>query len=171
MPETKNQVYRVVIKASIQDVWDALTAEGKPLPFFFGSVMHTNGIKPGNRICMRTPNGKFTGVVGEILEVDPPRRFSHTFRFTNLDDPPCKVTYELREVADGVEFTLTTDDVPAGTKTEKQMAQGGPFIVKTLKSLVETGKPHFGARVLLTIIKLTSPMTPKQCRSENWPLV
>lgn len=166
----ENQVYRVVIQAPLQDVWDALTKGGEPLPFFFGSVMHTKGLQPGNRICMRTPNGKYTGVVGDILEVDPPHRFVHTFQFTHLDDPPCKVIYELRETPEGVEFTLITEDVPAGTKTQKSMAQGGPFITETLKSLVETGKPSFGKRLILLIIRLTSPLTPKRCRSENWPL-
>ncbi|MDA7977291.1 MAG: SRPBCC domain-containing protein [Pirellulales bacterium] len=119
---------------------------------------------------MRTPNGKYTGVVGEVLDFDPPHRFSHTFQFTHLDDPPSTVIYELREIPEGTEFTLTTENVPQGTKSEKSMAQGGPFITKTLKSLVETGKPHFGARMILILIKFTGFMSPKRCRSENWPL-
>ncbi len=87
-----------------------------------------------------------------------------------LDDPPCKVTYELKEVEGGVEFTLTSSEIPAGTKTEKQMAQGGPFITSVLKSVVETGRPSFGKRMLLGIIKLTQPLSPAKCRSEHWPL-
>ncbi len=109
---------------------------------------------------MRTPNGKYTGVVGEILEVNPPYRFSHTFRFTNLNDPPCRVTYELKEVDGGTEFTLISDAVPVGTKTEKQMAQGGGFITNVLKSVVETGRPSFGYRLLLGIIRLL-PSRPR----------
>ena len=38
MPETTKQVFRITIRASIQQVWDTLTTEGEPLPFFFGSV-------------------------------------------------------------------------------------------------------------------------------------
>lgn len=168
--DPRSQMFRVVINAPIQTVWDTLTAQGKPLPFFFGSVMHTNGLQPGNRICMRSPNGKYTGVVGDLLEVDPPHKYVMTFRFTNLDDPPCKVMHELKEVDGGTEYTLTTSEIPVGTKTAKQMSQGGPFIVNTLKSLVETGKPPFSSRIILTIIKLTAWMTPKRCRSERWPL-
>lgn len=88
MTATRQIVHKVIIRASIQQVWDALTTEGQVLPHFFGSVMHTTGLKPGAQLRMRTPNGKYTGVVGEILEVNPPYRFSHTFRFTNLNDPP-----------------------------------------------------------------------------------
>ena len=168
MTQTKQLVHRVIIRATLQQVWDALTKEGEVLPFFFGSVMHTTGLKPGAQLRMRTPNGKYTGVVGEILECDPPYRFSHTFRFTNLNDPPCKVTYELKEVEGGVEFTLTSDDVPVGTKTEGQMAQGGGFITSVLKSVVETGRPSLGYRLLLTIIRIMP--SPAACKSEHWPL-
>ncbi|MBL8817986.1 MAG: SRPBCC domain-containing protein [Planctomyces sp.] len=171
MTELVQQVAKVIIKAPIQKVWDALTQEGVVLEHFFGSVMHTSGgIKPGSQLRMRTPNGKYTGVVGEILECDPPHRFSHTFRFTNFEDQPCRVTYELKEVDGGVEFTLISDRIPQGTKTEKQMAQGGPFICDVLKSVVETGRPSFGKRMILGIIRLTSPMSPAACRSEHWPM-
>ncbi len=163
------QVYRAVIAATLTDVWDALTQQGQPLPFFFGSVLHTTGLAPGAPIRMRTPNGKYTGVVGEVLEIEPPHRYSHTMKFTHLDDPVCKVTYELKEVGDGVEFTLITESVPIGTKSEKFMAMGGDFIVKTLKSMVETGKPPLKSRLILLMSKLTEPLTPKICRSENWP--
>jgi uncharacterized protein YndB with AHSA1/START domain len=170
MPETTKQLFRVTIRASIEDVWETLTKEGEPLPFFFGSVLHTTGLVPGAPIRMRTPDNKYTGVVGEVLEFDPPYRYSHTFRFTSLDDPPCKVTYELREVAGGVEMTLISEQVPVGTKTEKYMAGGGKFITQTLQSLVETGRPHFKSRMILRMIRLTQWTTPRKCLSTNWPL-
>ena len=152
MTEVTEHVSRVVIRAPIQKVWDAVTRHGEVLPHFFGSVMHTTGLQPGAQLRMRTPDDKYTGVVGEILECNPPHRFSHTFKFTNYDDPPCVVTYELKEVEGGVEFTLISSKMPIGTKTEKQMIQGGQFITAVLKSVVETGKPSFGHRILLKII-------------------
>ncbi len=161
---------RVLIRASLQEVWDVLTRQGEPLPFFFGSVLHTTGLKPGAPIRMRTPNNKYTGVVGEVLEFDPPHRYSHTFKFTNFDDPTCKVTYDLKQVDDGVELTLTSELVPVGTKTEKYMTDGGKFITNTLKSIVETGRPPLSSRMILLIIRLTQWTTPKKCRSEHWPL-
>lgn len=169
MNDVPRQVYQVMIEAPIQAVWDALTKKDEVLPFFFGSVMRTPGLKPGAPIRMRTPDNKYTGVVGEVKEFDPPHRFSHTFRFTNFDDAPCKVIYELKETPRGTEFTLITEGVPPNTKTEKQMAQGGPFITKTLKDLVERGRPSFGTRMILLIIRLTTPLTPKRCLSKNWP--
>lgn len=162
-------VYQVVINAPIDKVWDELVKTDEVLPFFFGSVCKTTGeLRVGAPVAMQTPNGKFRSVVGEVLEFSPPHRYSHTFKFTNYDDAPCTVTYELKEVAEGVEFSLITTNVPAGTKTEKGMAQGGTFIVQTFKALVETGRPSFGQRVMLGVMGLFAPFTPKQCRSENW---
>lgn len=169
MSQATKQVYRVTIDAPIETVWKTLTKENEVLPFFFGAVLNTPGLKPGAPIRMRSPDGKFTAVVGDVIEFDPPNRYSHTFRFTNYDDPPCTVIYDLKDVDGQTEFTLTTADVPTGTKTEKQMAQGGHFITKTMKSLIETGKPPMSTRMILTIIKLTAFMTPKKCLSSNWP--
>lgn len=169
MATTQRTVSKVIIRAPIQKVWDALTQSGVELPFFFGSVMHTTGLKPGAPLRMRTPDGKYTGVVGDILVCEPPYRFSHTFKFTHLDDPVCRVTYELKEVEGGTEFVLISDEVPVGTKTAKAMAQGNVFITETIKGLLETGKPPFGKRLILGIIALTRGLSPKASLSEHWP--
>ncbi len=170
MSVADKQVYRIVIEAPIEKVWSVLTQKGEVLPFFFNSVLHTTTLAPGAPIRMRTPNGKYTAVVGEVLEFEPPRRYSHTFKFTNLDDAVCTVTYELKPIEGGTEFTLITSGVPAGTKTEKNMASGSKIIVNTLKAYVETGKPTFLSRFIGLMSFLTGPLTPKACRSENWPL-
>lgn len=171
MPETApSSMFRVWIQGSIQDVWNEITRTDAPIAAFFNSRMDAPILGPGARIAMRTPDGKYTGVVGEIFEYEPPRRFGHTFRFTNFDDPPCKVLYTLEEKEGGVEFTLSIFDLPEGTKTAKQMIQGGKMIVNTLKSVLETGRPSFGIRMLYVLFKLMQPLTPKRCLSENWPV-
>lgn len=169
MSNPPKQFFQVQINAPIETVWETLTKADEVLPFFFGNVLKTPGLEPGAPIRMRSPDGKYTGVVGDVVDFEPPHLYSHTFRFTNYDDPPCKVIYKLEEHDGGTQFTLITEDVPAGTKTEKQMAQGGDFITKTLKGMLENGKPPFSSRMILTIIKMTSFMAPKACLSENWP--
>lgn len=169
MSETKN-IYKVTINAPIETVWSTLVKTDELLPFFFGSFCRTpDKLEVGAPFAMQSKNGKFSGVVGKVLEFHPPYRYSHTFKMTSFDDPPCTVTYELKETADGTEFSLITTNVPSGTKTEQQMKQGGNFIVNVLKSVVETGHPSFGYRILLGIMGLAAPFTPKQCRTKNWP--
>ncbi len=162
-------VYEVFIEAPIEKVWNELVKTDELLPFFFGSVCKTSGeLMVGAPIAMETTNGKYRSVVGTVLEFDPPNRYAHTFKFTGHDDPACTVTYELEKVEGGTRFSLVTTNVPVGTKTESGMAQGGNFIVKTLKQVVEQGRPSFGTRFLLGLIGLAQPFTPKVSRSENW---
>ena len=162
-------IYKVMINAPIDTVWAELIKTDAVLPFFFGAICRTpNDLEVGAPIAMESKSGSHRSVVGRVVAFEPPRLYAHTFKFTGYDDPPCTVTYELKEVAGGVEFSLTTTNVPAGTKTSKGMAQGGPFIVQTFKSVVETGKPAFGARMMLAMIGLTAPFAPKASKSANW---
>lgn len=170
MPDNAPTKFRVTIHGTLEQVWNEITRSDEPIAAFFDSRMDVAALKPGSKLAMRTRDGKYTGVVGEIVEYEPMRRFSHTFRFTNFDDPECVVVYDLEEVDDGVAFTLTIEDLPAGTKTAKQMVQGGAMIVKTLKATIETGRPTLGIRMLYGMFRLMAPFTPKKCRSENWPV-
>src|SRR5437868_12614241 len=157
MAEGEKAVFRVVIRGSIDDVWREITRTDEPQKCMFNMRLETDGLKPGGQIRMRSASGKTTGVVGEVLEFDPPHRYVHTFRFTQFDDPPCTVTHELKEVAGGVEYTLTHDNLPAGTKTAKQMNQGASLICKTLKAVVERGRPSLGVRLLYRLFRLLEP--------------
>ena len=169
----EKQVYRVVIKAPIETVWNMLVKTDDVLPFFFGAVCEAEDGKlaVGKRMRMVTPDRKFASVVGEVTEFSPPHRYAHTFKFTQYDDDFCTVTYDLKETSGGVEFSLTTTGVPAGTKTEKSMAQGGPFITQNLRSLAEKGRPAFSGRMVLMLGPVMALMTPSACRIENWPMV
>lgn len=172
-PAEDRQVYKVLINAPIETVWNTLVRTDEVLPFFFGAVCEAeNGqLTVGHRMRMVTPNRKFASVVGKVTEFSPPHRYAHTFKFTQWDDEYCTVTYDLRETAEGVEFSLITTGVPAGTKTAKSMADGGAFITQNLKTLVETGKPAFSGRMVMLLGPVMALMTPSACRSENWPLV
>jgi uncharacterized protein YndB with AHSA1/START domain len=170
MAEGEKAVFRVVIRGSIDDVWREITKTDEPQKCMFNMQLETDGLRPGGQIRMRSPNGKYTGVVGEVVEFQPPHRYVHTFRFTQYQDPPCTVIHELKEVSGGVEYTLTHENMPAGTKSTRQMNQGGPMICNTLKAVIERGRPSFGVRLLHVLFKVLQPLTPKTCRSENWPV-
>lgn len=174
MPETDAEpdrsYFKIQIDAPVEKVWATLTRTDTVLPFFFNGVCRTPGLAPGAPIRMVSKDGKYTSVVGDVIEFEPPHRYAHTFRFTNLDDPPCVVRYLLEEKDGGTEFTLINENVPKGTKSEKYMTQGGAFITQNLKALVETGKPTGSGRFALFMMGLFAPFTPKQSRSENWPL-
>jgi len=119
---------------------------------------------------MRSKDGKYTGVVGEVLDFQPPFVYATTFKFTNFDDLIYQVTHELNEVADGIEYQMISAEIPIGTKTEQHIKQGGTYIISTLKGVIENGKPPFSSRLILTMISLLAWTSPEICLSENWPL-
>lgn len=166
----EKQIYKVVIAAPIETVWSELVKTTSPRPFFWNSSWDGPGVRSGAPYRMLSADGKVVGVIGEILEMDPPRMMTTSFRLTSLDDPPSRVIYLLREVEGGTEFSLVTEQILAGSKSEKSMAGGAKFIVENFKAYVETGKVTPGARFLLAMLALTAPMTPKALRAENWPL-
>lgn len=168
MAETTRAVFKITISGTTEQVWREITRTDGPNQAFFNMKMDVDEFKVGGKLRMGTLSGKYTGVVGEITEWDPPRRFAHTFKFTNYDDPECRMIYELKEVGGQVEFTLIAEDIPVGTKTAKQLSSGGNMIIKTLKAVVERGRPPLGTRILYRLFGLLEPMSPKRCRSENW---
>lgn len=170
MAEPNKMVFRVVIAGSQEAIFRELTATDRPLGAIFNARMHTTGLRPGGRIQMRTVSGGHVVVQGDVVEYDPPRRFVHTHRFTSMDDPVCKVTYELKPVTGGVEVTLTVDDVPLGTRTEKEMRGGGPFMLKNLKSIIESGRPPLATRLMYAAFGALEFVLPKRTKSEFWPL-
>jgi len=172
MADQDKAVFKVIINGPINRVWQEITRTDIPQKCMFNMRIHTpgNALKLGAPMQARTKSGKYVGVIGKVLEFDPPRRYAHTFKFTRFDDPPCKVTYDLREVPQGTEFTLTISDLTAGTKTAKQMIAGSKLIVNTLKRVVETGKPSFGVRALYVLFGILEPLNPKSTRVEHWSL-
>ena len=170
MAEEKQAIFRIVIDGSPEAIFRELTRTEGLVPAVFNSRMVTTGLKPGGRMQMRTPSGDHTMVVGEVVEYDPPRRFVHTHRFTQFDDPVCRVTYELKPVTGGVEVTLTVDDVPLGTKTEREMRRGGDFILRNLKAIVETGRPPLATRLMYAAFGALEFVLPKRTRTAHWPL-
>ena len=166
----QDTVFRIVIAAPIERVWRELTKTDEAQGAVFNAWLHATALRPGGRMQMRTGSGKHVLVVGEILEFDPPRRFVHSHRFTQHDDPVCQVAYELKPVAGGVEVTLRVIGLPPDTATAKSMQQGGNMILQSLKAIAETGRPPLGTRLMYMAFALMEFVLPKRTRSENWPL-
>jgi len=168
--QTDRLVNKIVICGRIEDIWRELTKDNEPQAAVFNAWLHAQRLAPGAKLQMRTGDGKFVLVIGEVLEFNPPNRFAHTFRFTQYDDPPCTVIYELKPVAQGVEVSLIVENIPVGTRTAKEMTGGATLILNTLKAVVETGRPAFGTRVMYWLMGAMSFVLPKRCRAEAWPL-
>lgn len=170
MAEPNKAVFRVLIAARIEDIFREITRTDRPQAAVYDAMLVTARLAPGARMQLRTKSGKHTIVDGEVLECDPPRRFAHTHRFTQHDDPVCRVVYDLRPAGTHVEVTLTVEDLPVGTRTARSMMSGGPFILANLKAVAERGRPPLGTRLMYAAMGALEFMLPARTRSERWPL-
>ena len=162
------EVFETFIAGTAEDVWREVTKTDAVQRPMFNMRMDTE-LKVGAPVRMRSANGKYTGFVGEVLEVDPPRRFAFTFKFTNYDDPPSRIIYEIEPVEGGVTFRMISDRMTPDTKSTKAMTQGGQLIIKGLKSVIEHGDVPWSTRLLYAMFKVMEPFSPKRLRSENFP--
>ena len=121
MPQAVAQVSRV-IRASADEVWDALVQPEKIKQFMFGADVDSD-FRPGSPIRISGEfNGKPYQDKGEIVEARPRERlsFSHFSPAGGAPDTPENyhlVTYELSPRGEGeTEVTLTQSNLTGGVR-------------------------------------------------------
>ena len=143
MPAAPKQVYHIFIRATPEQIWDAITKPEFTAKYFYGSIVETSG-EMGTAIKHYAPDGLTLWSDDHIIESDPPHRLVHSW--TALYDPelavepPTRVTWELDEQPGGVtKVTLVHDDLDGSPKTAAHVAGGWMFILSGLKTVLETG--------------------------------
>ena len=134
------QVYQIFIKATPEQVWDAITKAEFTERYFHGVRVELAG---GRRIS-RGPGGETWGDEA-VTEIDPPRRLVHEWRSTwdpeMAEEPASRVTWEIEE-QDGVSMlTVVHDQLEGAPKTAAGVAGGWMRVLSGLKTLLETGEP------------------------------
>jgi uncharacterized protein YndB with AHSA1/START domain len=131
----------VIISASIDSVWEALTDPDLIKQYLFGTETVTDW-KVGSPIIWK---GEYQGKAyvdkGEILRIVPRKLLETTYlsSMSGLPDQPeyyKKVTYELTEESEQTKLTLTQDNNP--TEADRRQAeQNWKMVLAGLKKLVE----------------------------------
>jgi uncharacterized protein YndB with AHSA1/START domain len=147
MTEQTTQVYSVFIRATAEQIWDAITKPEFTTRYFHGSVIDST-FEEGS------PYRGFAGdrsqqyVDGEVLEADPPRVLRHTWRALydqeTAVEPYSRVSWEIEPQDGGVtRLTVVHDRLESSPKTAASVGgRGGwSFVLSGLKTLLETGKP------------------------------
>jgi uncharacterized protein YndB with AHSA1/START domain/DNA-binding transcriptional ArsR family regulator len=137
------QVYQIFIRATPEQVWDAITTPEFSAQYFYGSRVQTTA-KSGSPITHYSSDGKSLWGDDVIVESDPPRRLVHTWR--SLYDPELaaeaasRVTWELDAQPGGVtKLTVVHDELEESPKTAAHVAGGWMYILSGLKTVLETG--------------------------------
>jgi uncharacterized protein YndB with AHSA1/START domain len=148
MTEQTTQVYSVFIRATPEQVWDAITKPEFTTRYFHGTRIEST-FEPGAPYLSLAGDGDETLVDGEILESDPPRMLRHTWRALydpeTASEPFSRVTWEIEPQEGGVtKLTVVHDQLEAAPKTAEGVAGGWSYVLSGLKTLLETGEPLQG---------------------------
>ncbi|HEU4660184.1 MAG TPA: SRPBCC family protein [Pseudolabrys sp.] len=134
-------VYVTYIASTPDKIFKALTDHEATGKFWFGNAA-TSDWKVGSPIEFHR-EGKLI-LQGRILENDPPRRLSYSFK--PMHDPqfageqPSRVVFELEPQKDQVKLTVTHDDFAEDTKIFASISNGWPLVLSSLKSYIETNR-------------------------------
>lgn len=142
--ESNTKVFEIYIKASQEQIWQAITDGDFTEKYYFGTRIRSD-LKTGSDFDYMTPDGN-PMVQGKVVEADPPRRLVTTFVPTwalkdNSDFPETKVTYEIEPAGDICKLTLLHEGLPAGNELSNGIFSGWNRILSGLKTLLETGEP------------------------------
>lgn len=140
---TPRQVHQVFIRATPEQVWDAITKPEFTAKYFYGSTFETDG-KPGSAMRQYAPDGKTLWRDDHIIESDPPRRLVHSWRSLYdpelAAEPASRVTWEIEAQAGGVtKLTVIHDQLEASPRTAARVSGGWMFIISGMKTVLETG--------------------------------
>jgi uncharacterized protein YndB with AHSA1/START domain len=139
MTAQTTQVYSVFIRATPEQIWDAITKAEFTQQYFFGA-----------RIEVR--DGRRFSTIGdadwdeEVFEADPPRKLVHGWVSAHdselAAEDSSRVTWEIEPQDGGFsKLTVVHDQLEGAPKTAESVAGGWMYVLSGLKTLLETGKP------------------------------
>ena len=134
-------VYVSFIRTTPAKLWDALTNPAFVRQYWSGVNVEC-GWNKGAPWKLITPDGT-TADVGEIVEIDPPRRM--VIRWQNLSKPeleaegPTLCTIEVEPFGEAVKLTIVHRSERPESKMITAVSGGWPKVISNLKSLLETG--------------------------------
>lgn len=161
-----DQVLSIEIKAPIQRVWQEITKTGSIQRATNNTVLES-AMTTGAKLRYYSPSKKRVFVVGEIVEVAPMRRFSHTWKFTMSPDGPTLVTWELSEIPGGCRVTLTHSRWTDAAKMYKNVGKTWAEILRLLKLELETGDIDLKAKLMYGMFGALEFMLPKTTSVEH----
>ena len=105
-------------------------------------------------------------MLGEVLEIDPPKRLVHTFRFSMEKDAPTLVEWNLTEKIGVTTVTINHSRFEGETRTCKSVSTSWLKILGLYKTIIETGKVPMGTRMQNGMMMGMSFMLPKGASTE-----
>ena len=134
-------ISKLIINASTEQVWDALTNPEKVKAWQYGSELITEW-KVGNEIRFKSEwEGQIFEQWGEVLEFEPNEKLKYNLFAPrpDLEDKPenyFEMEYKLTEKENGTELLIVQEDNRPGAIQEAEQGEENP-VLKMLKTLIE----------------------------------
>ncbi len=141
--KTMEKTFEIYIKTTPERLWEAITDPALRRRYSFG-VGVVSSWSQGSTYRGQVGDGDDALVImiGENLEVDPPRRLVQSFNAIWGEDVRAegtsRVTWEIEPIEDSCRLTVTHDELREGANG--QLYGGWPMILSGLKTLLETGE-------------------------------
>jgi uncharacterized protein YndB with AHSA1/START domain len=155
-------VYKIVIKASAQAIWDAITKPEWSERYAYGGRASYE-LKPGGRYSHKASAEMAAMglpeeiIVGEVIESDPPRKLVQTWHpiwdADSAAEKHTRLTYEILAHPTGICTVSIIHDVTGapivarmvdGQGDPDQGGGGWPCVLSDLNSLLDTGSRMAG---------------------------
>ena len=155
-------VYQIFIKATPQQVWDAIVEPSWTRRYFHGSAFDSPPVK-GQPYRTTIGEGR-PAIDGVIEEVDPPHRLIMTWHTlydaAMSEEPPSRVEWIVEPVGDGLtRLRLEHGDLARSPLTWANVKDGWVYVLDGLKTVVETGE---------SLPPLTAPLPPIEDAAGEW---
>ncbi len=130
------------IRATPELIWRALMESDFTIRYWYGSSIESNwaASEPWQLLVSGA-----RGITGEVLEVDPPRRFAMPYQSVwagAADDVPSRLSFEIEGAGPGLcRLTVVHETEPGQGCRIAKVPAGWPYIIAGLKTLLETGEP------------------------------
>ena len=138
-----SHVYEVIIRATPERIWEAITRSELTRDYFYGTLVESEW-KPGAPLRYAYADGR-VAAEGTVIEMDPPRRLVHTFSALWDDrvkaDAPHRVSWTIEPMGSSCRVRVEHFDFEGPTATFESITGGLSVILSGMKTLLETGEP------------------------------
>jgi len=168
-----DHVVSTFIGVPVERVWAEITKTGRVQRSLYNTVLDTE-LKPGAKLRYYSPDRKRVFIVGEVVEVQPPRKFSHTYWFTMWKGGgPTLVTWELSPEGAGTRVTVTHSGWTEAHEAAQKTGAGWKEILGLLKQELETGTLPFRTRFMYRVMgwfmfAMPSTTTREHADRQGW---